>query len=123
MAVLAILFVIVALANIILGTMLSQSKLTHHQVTRVQAYYAALGCANYAYQKLLLNNDVTWPRTPVPYTKSFCSSVGVAPCTYTDNELPASINKIYVTVRQDTAGRPGILQIDAQAVFTNTNLF
>lgn len=115
MTVLAILMVIVALANVVLSTMLNQSKLTHHQVTRIQAYYAALGYANYTYQKLFLNDDpVGWPAA---FTKTFCRSG----CDVNDQDLPFGIERIDVVVQADSAGRPGIREIVATAFFRDVS--
>ena len=56
--VLAALMVVIVLANIILSIMLSQSRLTHHQVSRIQAYYASFAGMNLAYDGLRTGN---WP--------------------------------------------------------------
>lgn len=50
--VLATLLVVVALANVILLIISSQSRLTHHQISRIQAYYAAQAGMNYALEQL-----------------------------------------------------------------------
>jgi len=50
--VLTMFLTVVILANAILTLMLSQSRLTHHQVSRIQAYYASMAGINYAYDKL-----------------------------------------------------------------------
>ncbi len=50
--VLATILVIIALANAILTIILSQSRLTHHQVSRIQAYYAAMAGINFALEQL-----------------------------------------------------------------------
>jgi len=52
MVVLATLSVVVILANVVLSIISSQSRLTQHQVGRIQAYYAALAGMNYAYEML-----------------------------------------------------------------------
>lgn len=54
--VLGTLLVVVILANVILSTILSQSRLTHHQISRIQAYYAAMAGMNYALEQLRLGN-------------------------------------------------------------------
>ena len=56
--VLAVLFIAVLLANLVLNLISSQSKLTGHQVKRVQAYYAAQAGVNYAVEQLRL--DPAW---------------------------------------------------------------
>jgi len=50
--VLVVLLVVVALANGILNIMLNQSRLTHHNVSRIRAYYAALAGIRLAYENL-----------------------------------------------------------------------
>jgi len=82
--VLATLFVVVLLANIILGLMSSQSRLTHHQVSRIQAYYADWGGVNYAYDKLRKGDDPKWlmPASGSSYTRKICRSD--AGCTAPD---------------------------------------
>lgn len=50
--VLATIFIVILLANILLGIMASQSRLTHHKVSRIQAYYAAMAGVNYALEML-----------------------------------------------------------------------
>ncbi len=50
--VLGTILIIVVLANVILSIILSQTRLTHHQISRIQAYYAALGGMNYALDML-----------------------------------------------------------------------
>jgi len=54
--VLGTIMIVVVLANIVLTVILSQSRLTHHQVSRIQAYYAGLAGMNYAFEQLRLGN-------------------------------------------------------------------
>lgn len=54
--VLATVFIVVALANIILNVVLSQSRFTHHQVSRIQASYAAKAGMVYALEQLRTGN-------------------------------------------------------------------
>lgn len=60
-AVLGTILVVVFLTNVILTIIGSHSRLTHHQISRIQAYYAAWAGINFAYEKLRLNNDPLWP--------------------------------------------------------------
>jgi Tfp pilus assembly protein PilX len=53
--VLAVLLVVVILANIILSLVSSQTQLTSHQAKRVQAQYAAQAGMNYALESLRIN--------------------------------------------------------------------
>ncbi len=50
--VLTTLLVAAILGAILMNFMASQARLTHHQVSRIQAYYAALAGMNYAYERL-----------------------------------------------------------------------
>ncbi|MFC1804225.1 hypothetical protein ACFLZ3_00100 [Candidatus Omnitrophota bacterium] len=54
--VLGTVLVVTILANVIMGIMLSQSRFTHHKVSRIQAYYAALAGANFAIENLRTGN-------------------------------------------------------------------
>jgi Tfp pilus assembly protein PilX len=48
--------VVLVLAGVILNIVSTQSRLTHHQVSRIQAYYAGMAGINYAYEQLRLAN-------------------------------------------------------------------
>ena len=50
--VLGTIFVVMLLANIIVGIMSSQLRITRHQISRTQAYYAALAGMNYAMDQM-----------------------------------------------------------------------
>jgi len=50
--VLAVLLIVVVLANVILSIVSSHSRSTHHQTSRIQAYYAAQAGMVYAMEKL-----------------------------------------------------------------------
>lgn len=77
--VLATLVIVVLLANVILAIISSQSRLTHHQTSRIQAYYAAQAGMNLAMEQLrtgawgtgaftLCNVDCTINDPNIPYT-------------------------------------------------------
>jgi len=96
-AVVGILFVVVLLANVVLNIMLSQSRLTHHQVSRIQGYYAAMAGTNYAYDKLRRQDDTTnWPipAASSSYTRTLCRSG----CDINDADLPKSVNNVSIKV-------------------------
>ena len=50
--VLAVIILVVILSGVILSIISSQSRLTHHQVSRIKAYYAGKGMMNYTLEKL-----------------------------------------------------------------------
>lgn len=96
--VLVTLLIVVILANIILNLMSSQSRLTHHQVGRIQAYYADYGAMNYAFDKIR-RMDPSWPKPAAGtfYTRRICR-VGGAGCTVIELDLPPSVASVLITV-------------------------
>ncbi len=52
--VLGTLLIVTSLATVILSLILSHRRLTYHQTSRIQAYYAAQAGMNYAYEMLRL---------------------------------------------------------------------
>lgn len=50
--VLGVILVVSVLVNVVLQIMLNQSKLSQHQISRIQAYYAANAGIVYAFEKL-----------------------------------------------------------------------
>lgn len=83
--VLGTLLVVIILANIILNFILSQSRFTHHQVSRIQAYYAAQAGMVYALEQLRTG---AW-RFPVN-----CSNP--AGCPVSDTDFPPVIKEVKV---------------------------
>lgn len=105
--VLVTLFVIVVLANIILALLSSQSRLTHHQVSRIQAYYADFGAMNYAIDKLRRGD---WPMPAAGETNTYrLCRPGTAACDIIDGDLPPAIREVIITVqgRGGTCVPPG----------------
>jgi len=102
--VLAILLIVVILANIVLNFVSSQQRLNTHQVKRVQAYYAAQAGVNYALEQLRLNNTPynaiaggTFRICGKVYNDSYssvCSGIG----NLTEPTFPASINYVDIFI-------------------------
>lgn len=95
--VLGMILIIVILAIVILNIISSQSRFTHHQVSRIQAYYAAQAGMNLAIERL---------RTGVWVSGTDC----VAGCWWTFDGVdfhPASIVGNRVSIVIVTAGSPG----------------
>lgn len=97
--VLAAIFTIMVLGNITLTVMLSQSRLTHHQLGRMQGYYAGMAGIVYGYDKLRSGD---WP-SPDPvispagfYVYKICNGC-VAP-DIDDGNLPPMIQDINIAV-------------------------
>ncbi|MBM3249842.1 MAG: hypothetical protein FJZ09_03220 [Candidatus Omnitrophica bacterium] len=76
--VLGTLLVVIILTNVILVLMSSQSRLTHHQVSRIQAYYASMAGVNYAYDQLrkqLINVPPSSATTVTLHDENFPGSI------------------------------------------------
>lgn len=100
MTVLLTLLIVVIFANVILALISSQSKLTHHQVSRVQAQYASMAGITYALERLRIGsytfgvhclppsgcliNDPTFPKTIVgSQVRVILRPLGSSGCTAT----------------------------------------
>lgn len=113
-AVLTVLLVVAILGSIIAMLMSSQGTLTHHQIQRVRASYAAQAGINLAYSKLCQG---LWP-----YNDRFAINCASAACTgsvtndalhrYSDPGIPF---EVIITVGPVVSGgpRPGTAAIDA----------
>lgn len=100
--VLAILLLVVILANVSLSLISSQSKLSNHQAKRIQAYYAGQAGMNYALEMMRVG-DAQWLTTTAtgPLTLYMCREAGSAPCNppnVTESSLPASIRYVKIDI-------------------------
>lgn len=86
MIVLGVLLVVAVLANIILAIISSQSRLTHHQVGRIQAYYVAQAGMNRALEELRVGN---WTYNA---TTNTCPNA-TGGCNITDPDFPLFIQQ------------------------------
>jgi Tfp pilus assembly protein PilX len=105
--VLAILIVVVILANVFLSLVVSQSRLSTHEAKRVQAYYAAQAGLYYAMDQLRSENAAWLTGTASGITYRICSSsyaAAASPSTLcTGNNIiepyfPSAINYVEMTV-------------------------
>jgi Tfp pilus assembly protein PilX len=99
--VLTVLIVVVIIAGMFLNLVLSQGRLTHHQVSRTQAYFAARMGMNYAIE-MLSRNDPQWLSTAA-FNRTICSDAA-AGCTKTEPNLPPSIRNVTIYVGDVAAG-------------------
>jgi hypothetical protein len=108
------------LASSILNIILSQSSFSHHEASRVQAYYAALAGANYALERLRSGNEPSCWSTSGTYTRKICRSGGTCtdPCDPIDDTLPRIISQITIDV--GGTGPGGTLKISSKATYTYT---
>ncbi|MDD4953719.1 MAG: hypothetical protein PHG40_02295 [Candidatus Omnitrophica bacterium] len=104
---------VVLVANIVLGIVSSQSRLTKHKIGKIQGYYASLAGVNLAYASL---GAGVWPMPAVAgnYTRLICRDATLPGCggpgVILDPNFPASIQSITIYVRRRGAPTlmPGI---------------
>ena len=89
--VLGSILIVLSLAAIIIGIIASHSRLTQHQISRTQAYYAGMAGLNYALEKLHLPPPP--PASNVGWTLNSCPNDN--PCTISDT-WPRSIRSVKV---------------------------
>ena len=104
--------VVVTLSTVMLRIMLSQSRLTHHQVSRIQAQYAAKAGVIYALEKLRRNDDTCW--SSGSYIRIMRKS-GAATCVVIEPNLPNSVSQVDITVGDLVSGSR---KISAKATYT-----
>ncbi len=115
--------IVVVLANIILNIISSQSRLTHHEVSRVRAYYAAQAGINYVIDQLTKG---AWPVTSLA-NRYFCingciDSGASSLLNYNDADIPYKVQvKIYPSSGASTGNPPtGTIRLDARVDYTYT---
>jgi len=119
------------LGSIVLNTMLSQNRLGHHKVSRIQAYYAGLAGLRYASEMLrqhslnpATSSYAVWvPSDSVPGTNCVCAflcrtstcsptlscpSFCPAPIvTITDPNMPGQVNAVEIVIGESHSGTGG----------------
>jgi Tfp pilus assembly protein PilX len=108
--VIVLILMVVVLANIALVLVRSQFRFTHHQVSRIQAFYAAQAGTVYALERLRLGTYVAG---------THCLAIG--DCTLHDGDFPICIHNqdVNIIIEQGT-GPNGTDKIKANAVYTYT---
>ena len=114
------LFIALILSSVILRTVLNQTRLTHHGVSRIQAYYASYGALNYSFAKI---REGVWPipalgSAAVSYTMCRRNSLGVCTCNYCDDEIAMPISVIVITFDNSNTGPNNTLRVSASATYT-----
>jgi Tfp pilus assembly protein PilX len=125
--VLATLLVVIILANVILSLIGSQTRLTSHQVKRIQAYYAAQAGVNYALERLRLN-ATNWvpPAAPSSIARRICgpsynlshSSLCSSP-NLTESDFPSAIHYVEIFINNTTSDKG--IEINATVNYTSLN--
>ena len=90
--VLGTLLVVTLLASVVLRFTASHYRLTHHEISRIQAYYMAMAGVNYAIEKLRLD-DTGWSN-PGPHTFTLCKDG----CDINEPPLPDSVQQVNIGV-------------------------
>jgi Tfp pilus assembly protein PilX len=103
--VLASILVALVLASTILNLILNQARFSHHEVSRVQAYYAALAGANYAFEGVRSGNPPScWLPSSTTTTHYICKTGGTGACAtpgscdLTDDKLPLSVSQVAISL-------------------------
>jgi len=101
------------LSIVILRIISNQSRLTYHQLSRIQAQYAAKAGALYALDKLR-RNDAVWADSATSPHK-MCSG-----CEIDESKLPPSIQEVDITVSDPETTGPfaGTRKVTAKAIYT-----
>ncbi len=127
--VIGIILVVVILSTVILRVATIHSRLTHHQVSRIQAQYAAKAGVIFALDKLRKGDAIWTATTPlVPVVKRMCKAVSAPYCSapdITESGLPNSVLYVDITVYDPAAAAPnqgisGTRKVSANAVYTYT---
>ncbi|MDD5476599.1 MAG: hypothetical protein PHG87_00085 [Candidatus Omnitrophica bacterium] len=113
--VIGVIMVVAMLTIVILRIISNQSRLTHHQLSRIQGQYAAKAGVLYALDKLRRNDDALWPASG-QYVKTLCKSG----CDINLPNLPNSIQRVDITVYDLGTGPSGTRKISAKADYTYT---
>lgn len=97
--VLGTLLIITVLANVALTLIANQSRLTHHQLSRIQAYYAGMAGINLAYQ-MMFRGDSCWPipAAGASYSRTICPTCNTG-CNVVETQFPHTINSVTVLVQ------------------------
>jgi Tfp pilus assembly protein PilX len=115
--VLAALAIVVILADVVLNIMLSQNRLTHHQVSRIRAYYAAQ--AGMVYTLEMLKSGIWAPdssNTKYACHRSCIDSVVASYTIPTDADIPYNIQ---VTIYpRGTGGISGTTRVNVKTDYT-----
>ncbi len=117
--VIGVIMVVAMLSIVILRIISNQSRLTHHQLSRIQGQYAAKAGVLYALEKLR-RNDAAWL---VSGTKRMCKQVGVPDCNTPDiieSNLPSTIQYVDIIVYDPETTGPltGTRKVSAKASYT-----
>ncbi len=104
--VLGTLLVVASLATVILSLILSHSRLTHHQTSRIQAYYAAMAGVNYALEKLRIGHAAGGYDIDIDCTAGSPCIMSFADGDFNPSILVNPTNGVTITIRQPQSTNP-----------------
>lgn len=112
--VLGVILVVIALTSIVMSTMLSQSRLTKHQVDRSKAYYAAQSGINFALEMM---RQGKWNNANCGSVCTICNNLALG-CNITDTDMPFA--RINITIGPEATGIQGTTPLNATVDYTYT---
>ena len=115
-----ILLLVVIFANVILNIMRSHSRLTHHQVSRIQGYYAAMAGVNYALEKLRLGQ---WGMGSYCLRNSNPTCLGTCPAGSTsvnEPDFPCTVSSVSITIGAMDPANNNLRPVTAEANYSYT---
>ena len=116
--VLAVIIIVVILSGVILSIVSSQSRLTHHQVSRIKAYYASKGIMNYAMEKL--RTGIWVPHATVNRYACHRGCIDSVTETYDIPDDPDIPYKVQVTIHPlNTSLSNTVTQLDIKTQYTD----
>ncbi|MCM8800258.1 MAG: hypothetical protein NC900_06010 [Candidatus Omnitrophica bacterium] len=105
--VLSMVMVVIIFANLILIIFSSQSRLSQHQISRTQAFYAGMAGINYALEKL---RSGEWS---VASTYSICASG----CSVQERDFPHTIKRVVISIGSFGSGPNNTAKVKAKVYY------
>ena len=121
--VLGVIMVLALLSTVIMRVVSNQSRLTHHQVSRIQAMYAAKAGVLYALDKLRRNDDPTCVAAGGWTMKSSGpgACVVIEPAFSPNAPYYSPVSSVVITVGAPDSGPvTGTRRVSAQTIYTYT---
>lgn len=122
--VLTTILTVIVLSGVVMAIILSQSRLTQHQLSRTKAHYAAQAGLNYTLEMLRLGTWVPNPAGPSAVNKHACLNGCVDTGVIADYTIPNDPDIPYhvqVTIYPlGTGGISGTTRLDAKTSYTYT---
>jgi len=121
--VLTIIIVVIILATVVLRIIANQARLTHHQVSRIQAYYADKAGMNLAFDKLRTGTGSPAWIQPASGINYYCINGKVdsaVTCLDTVTDTAIAYN-VQIAVYPLNSGISNTTKIDVKSAYTYTS--